>query len=447
MNPMKPMCKHLMPTPIDPKSAALMPLSVVALLLNFGVSAWAQDTLPMSDPTPWSFSGYGTLGYSQLQGSDELTFVRDLSQPGSLTPRTSSFKPDSRLAVQAAYRVSAQTDAVVQAVWRQKAQATAGNSIEWAYLSHRPTEDLTVRGGRVGIDVFLLSDYRNLGYAQSTVRPNWDYYGFMPIYSLDGIDATYTHTTDAARWSLKSQWGRAQAVVPIITGQNYDFVAQSFWDVSLQREAGPWRVKAGYATMTIANEAPLAALTDPLKQLAALSVPGVSAQATQLAQSLSFADSQVSYLTMGAAYDDGIWQLQTEISKVRGSSQVLTQGTAAYVTVGRRFGDLLPFASISTFRPPRAAATPEGDWGALLGDASASVLQTAAVSTLNSPRVEQKTVALGLRWDLHPQAALKLQWDHIWIKPGGYGLWSTPTFAPAVANQVNLLTASLDWVF
>lgn len=391
MNCSNPMSQPIFSNPTGLTSAKLGRLALAAALLTLSAAASAQDT--SFDPPPWSFSGYGTLGYSHLQGDSGISFVRDLSQSGSTN---GSFKPDSRLGVQGAYRFSPQTDAVVQAVWRENAGASVTNSLEWAYLSHRPNEDLTLRGGRLGIDVFLLSDYRNLGYAQATVRPNWDYYGFMPIYSLDGVDATYTHTSGATRWSLKSQWGRAQAVVPMIGGYDYDFVARGFWDVSLQRETGPWRIKAGYLNMTIGNEAPLAGLAGPLKQLAALSIPGVSAQAAELAQNLQFANSKVSYLTVGAAYDDGLWQVLSEISQVRGNRQVLTQGTAAYATLARRFGDFLPFVGLSAFRPPPAARA-QGDWAKLLGNPSAGTLQTAAVNLLNVARVDQRTVALGLR--------------------------------------------------
>lgn len=249
---------HTMSNSIISKAACLV---LSTALLSACTLALAQDT---PEPSPWSISGYGTLGYSQLQRDPEVSFVRDLSQRGPKTHRSASFRPENtRLGFQGAYRLSPQTDAVLQLVLRDKTANSVANSVEWAYVSHRPSEELTLRGGRLGIDVFLLSDYRNLGYAQTSVRPNWDYYGFMPIYSLDGMDATYTHTTQAARWSVKSQWGKAQATVPMVAQIDYDFEARGFWNLSVQREAGPWRLKAGYAAIRIANEAPLSDLTNP----------------------------------------------------------------------------------------------------------------------------------------------------------------------------------------
>jgi hypothetical protein len=398
-----------------------------------------------NDPSPWSFSGYGTLGYSHQDNDLPNYFVRDLTQ-GVKSLRSGSWLPDSRVGLQAAYRFSPQTDAVVQAVVRDKTEATLGNSIEWAYLSHRPAPELNVRIGRLGIDVFLLSDYRNLGYAQTTVRPNWDFYGFMPIYSLDGIDANYSLNTDGARWNLKSQWGRSQAIVPVVGGMNYDFIVDDFRDITLVREAGPWRLKVGYAAMKVTNEAPLAALTGPLAEVAALPIPGVNSEAAGLLNNLRFKDGRISYLALGASYDDRTWLGQAEVSRVSGNRQIYPQGTAAYLSVGRRFGAFIPYAGVSGFRPAKNAATAIQDWASPLG-VDAAVLQNMAVRGLNSTRIDQRTFSLGLRWEVHVQAAIKLQWDRIRINPNGYGLWSSSETAPLATDRSSLITATLDWVF
>jgi hypothetical protein len=410
------------------------------LALLFGATQ-AQAQEQPGTPSPWSFTGYGTLGYSHENRAD-LDFVRDLSQRDK-PPRSGTWLTDSRVGLQVAYRFSPQTDAVVQAVIRDKDRATVGNSIEWAYLSHRLTPELNVRLGRVGIDVFLLSDYRHLGYAQTTVRPNWDFYGFLPIYSLDGADATYTLNTDAARWNFKAQVGRSQADVPLIVGASYHFVADNFFDLTVTREAGPWRLKAGYMTAKAANEAPLDALTGALGGIAALPLGPISDEAARLANGMRFKDARISYLALGAGYDDGTWLAQGELSRISGDRQILVQGTAAYLNIGRRFGNFTPHAGISGFRPTQAAAAAVNDWSGV----GASALQAIAVRTLNSRRIDQNTFSLGLRWDFHPQAALKLQWDRIRIKQNGYGLWSPGDSNMLSGERANLVSATVDWVF
>jgi hypothetical protein len=415
-----------------------------ALLALWLGAASAQAQMNGNDPSPWSFSGYGTLGYSH-ENERNLEFVRDLSQEAG-SGRSGSWQTDSRLGLQAGYRINPQTDAVAQLVIRDKTDPTLGNSIEWAYLSHRPLPELNLRVGRVGIDVFLLSDYRNLGYAQTTVRPNWDYYGFMPIYALDGLDASYTLSTDNARWNFKTQVGHVETAIPMLGGNNYHFVTDNFFDFSVVREAGPWRLKGGYASMTLANEAPLAALTQPLAAVAGSGIPGISSEATNLLSGLRFKDGRISYLTVGASYDDGLWQAQGEISRVNGNRQVYVLGTAAYLNVGRRFERFTPYVGMSAFRPRDAAVVATSDWSTVLGNDGA-VLQAMAIGATNLVRINQRTVSLGVRWDFHPQAGFKLQFDRIRILKNGNGLWGGNSNAPLADVKANLVTATIDWVF
>jgi hypothetical protein len=56
----------------------------------------------------------------------------------------------------------------------------------------------------------------------------------------------------------------------------------------------------------------------------------------------------------------------------------------------------------------------------------------------------QHTVSLGARWDLHPQVALKFQWDRVRIGAYGGRLWANATAQAAEANVTSVL---LDFVF
>ncbi|MBV5323467.1 hypothetical protein JZU51_01720, partial [bacterium] len=76
-----------------------IPLGHAAMLaLLFGAPlAQAQEQAGM--PSAWSFTGYGTLGYSHENKAD-LDFVRDLSQKDK-APRSGTWLPDSRVGLQA----------------------------------------------------------------------------------------------------------------------------------------------------------------------------------------------------------------------------------------------------------------------------------------------------------------------------------------------------------
>lgn len=421
-------------------ASVIRPSMLGGLLFAAALTAQA-DPGALSSPSPWFFSGYGTLGYSH-ESNAALDFKRDLSQQVE-TPRSGSWLTDTRIGLQGGYRFGPQTEAVAQLVLRDMPNTTVANSLKWAYVAHRPFPELQLRAGRVGMDVFLLSDYRNVGYAHSTVRPPTEFYGFLPLYSIDGADMAYSLDAGDARWIFKTQAGRGHADLPVIGGAAYHFSASNFWDFSLIREQGPLRVKAAFATLKVTSEAPLDAIATPLA--AATALPGaVGAEAGQLLGDMRFAGGRLRYLAFGASYDDGTWLAQGELGRISGDRLIYVQGTAAYALVGRRSGDFTPFVGISGFRPSHAAAAAQNDWTPFLGS---NQLRDAALLAINSARIDQRTLSLGLRWDFHRQASLKLQWDRTQIRTDGYGLWHTAPGMPLRGERVNLLSAGIDWMF
>ncbi|HET6718929.1 MAG TPA: hypothetical protein VFH22_04750, partial [Rhodocyclaceae bacterium] len=391
-------------------------------------------------------SGYGSLSGSR-DNRDDLAPIRDISQrPADGHTTGATLRLDSRLAAQAAYRVDAQTEMVLQAVVRDQVDHSLAGNIELGYAEWRPQGELKLRGGRVGYDAFLMSDHRNLGYATTSVRPPTEFYGWIPVFSLDGVDATRDFRDDEVLWKLKAQLGNSRLTIPM-GDQDARLIVEDLWSLTLTRDAGVWRLKAGLSGLRIANEAaPLAALRDGLDQLAAaatLAAPAISAEAGGLRRELSFQDTRIQYATLGASYDDGRWLVQAELGASRASHAIAPSSEMGYLLLGRRFGNLLPYLLGSTSRPTRDQRRPLNDWNSI----GQSATQGVAYAVVNSTRVEQRTLAFGTRWDFAHRAALKLQWDHVDIKPQGYALWFRSPQSNQRRSSVELLTISLDFIF
>lgn len=392
-----------------------------------------------------TLSGFGTLGYSR-DNANHLGFIRNITQPASEESR-GSFVTDSSLGIQLNYRPHPEFEAVVQAVARDKKYATPANSVEWAFLAWRPNEAFDLRLGRVGTDVFMLSDYRNLGYSQLWVRPPTEFYGWIPFFSLDGGDAAYSFRLDDTRVRVKAQVGNAKSYLPAGANEVHRFEVDKFRDLTLQIERGPWQFKTGYSVFTVGNQPEmLALLTDPLNQIAAIAPPPISTEAAQASSGLRLDGTKVSYLSLGAAYDDGIWQMQGEVARADADSRLLPSGQAAYVSVGRRFGSLTPYIGASRFSPEHEAFSTASDWS-VLGPLAASA-QAHAVAVYNTYRIDQSTRTLGLRWDFSSRAALKLQWDRSHIGSYGYGLWQINNRERGeVPRRIDVFTITVDFVF
>lgn len=410
-------------------------------------SAWASvilliagNTLALADEG-LRLSGFGTLGYAHDNRMD-IAPTRDISQlPNNGFQTNAGWRMDTRLGVQLEYAVAPALDLVGQVVLRDHFKADAASSLELAYAAFRPNSQTDIRAGRIGYDAFLMSDHRNVGYAYQWVRPPSEFYGWIPIFSLDGIDAAYGIEQGDARWRFKAQAGTSRISIPI--GDGYDFKANRLLSLSATRQTDVWRIKAAYSHFTIGSEVPaFAPLHQGLDLVAAAGVPAVSAEAAELRRQISFRDAGISYATLGAAYDDGVWLGQAEIGHSAATADVVPNAKMAYFGVGRRIGAWTPHLLLSTSRPNNEVRPATASWGAL--DAT---LRDPALYVLNTTRIEQTTLSLGARWDFHRRSALKLQWDRTVVKPSGYGLWWRDVAINNRSSRIDQISATLDFIF
>ena len=132
------------------------------------------------------------------------------------------------------------------------------------------------------------------------------------------------------------------------------------------------------------------------------------------------------------------------------SAAPLVKQAAGYATLGHRIGDWTPYVGYGRTRDAMPVmAVPA--WTAALtpvlgpaGAAQAQGLGSLVTASVNNARVQQSSWSVGARWDFHPQAALKLQWDRIRVNAGGPGLWTNPDGSAAKAS---VATAVVDFIF
>jgi hypothetical protein len=381
-------------------------------------------------------SGFGTLGYAWGH-DDALLFARELAQETS-THTNRGWKSDSRLGLQANLNLAPDFDAVVQWVARDKAGASFANSFEWAFLSYRPTHDTTIRVGRIGTDLFALSDYRNVGYAYPWARPNKEFYGWIPIYALDGIDAATSFELGGMRLRPKLYYGRTSGPVPFFGG-TYDFRANNLHGITLLAETGPWRIRANHSRLTVDRELPLEDLTSALR----VATPLWPA-ADELARQISIQGSGVRYSSLGAAYESDALQVQGELSHTTAERAFLPQGWRGYLSLAYRLGEMQPYLVLARSTDPERlrAIAPAG----LPPELGLDALAGYTTEVLRATRVRQSTLSAGIRWDFATQMAFKLQVDRARLERDGAGLWgiNVPTWP---GGMTTVWSAGVDFVF
>lgn len=405
-----------------------------------------HTSVQAQDFTGLKISGYGTISGSVHDRTD-VHPVRDVSQtPENRFKTNFSAVMDSRLGLQAHYRFGSNFDAVVQGVLRDQSYVTFQNSMELAYLAYRPLSWLELRGGRVGYDAFLMSDTRNLGYAYSWVRPPNEFYGWIPIFHIDGADATVRIDNENSQWRLRLQGGK-QSFKFALADSEYDAETEELYTVSLSRQSGPITLKTGFSSFSLKNEMdafrPLIQGLDTIAEATAFPFPDISGEAHYLSDNISFQGTDIAYLTFGASYDDGEWIAQAEIAHSTSNSEILSHGTMGYAALGYRIGDFTPYCIFSATRAGNNIRKPIADWTPI----EAAELQEMVLGIINSTRMDQETLSFGVRWDFHNQAALKFQLDSIHINSWGYGLWFSKPSTFNNDSAMTIGTISLEFMF
>ncbi|CAM3642850.1 hypothetical protein ROSA5918_00465 [Roseateles saccharophilus] len=142
------------------------------------------------------------------------------------------------------------------------------------------------------------------------------------------------------------------------------------------------------------------------------------------------------------------WQWSAEFVHI--AAKPLSSESSVALMLGRRIGDWTPYAGYGWAKTSGAALAPPS-WGAalqpLLGPAGAAqgqALGAGAAQAYNATRVQQSSWSVGARWDFHPQAALKLQWDEVRVSANGAALWG---HASTDAGRARVASAVVDFIF
>lgn len=404
-----------------------------SLLFMAEATVFAEESKPTL-----SLKGFGTLGASGTD-NDSLKFRRDIKQ-GRGVDSGWGIDTDSRLGLQVDADFNNAWHATVQWVARNSTGDFVEQNLDWAFLRWRPLDDLDIRAGRMGFDVFMLSEYRDVGYAYPWIRPPHEFYGGLPVYHFDGMDIAKKFAVGEGRLTVKVFGGHSFNQVPIGLSEQSD-QRYTLTGIKLAYEQGNWNARIGYNyALNNLELSPLSPLLD------ALNDPALSAvwpDAPGLAAKISVKGKAVHFTSVGLAYDDGLWLAQAEGSYIHSELNVYRSVASGYLSLGRRLGKLTLYTLLGiseTLNDRSSVSSPLAPVPALLE------LRDAADLTLNNGGVDEKSISLGLRWDVTENIDLKTQWSHYWLGNNGSALWLRPATG-AAADTVNVWSVGMDFIF
>ena len=389
----------------------------------------------------WRLSGFGTFGLA-MNSADSGEYLRELSQPRG-TSHTLDPRLDSRLGLQLNYNVTDDVSFVGQAVSKYRYDHTFTPDLTWAFLSYAPTSGLQARVGRLGWDVFQLSDTRNVGYSYLWVRPPVDFYGPLQASSLDGADLAWTTPIgEGQSLRFKVSAGRTSEKVPLGTdGINLDLSGGKLFGALAEFQGENLNLRVAYAQFHTAKDFPssVTTLREGVEAFAALlNDPALDRQA----DSMVFQDQTFHYYSVGLNWQDGPWRVEAAGAEIRSRTAVAPTMRSGYASLGYRLGTVVPYVLFSRL----VTDQPDPYVGALPGlGPQGEALAEGITDFVDHSRANQSTVSLGVRWDVHPKAALKVQVDRVSARPDATLLWLNTS--PGWDGKATLAAITLDFVF
>ncbi|OFA06163.1 porin [Duganella sp. HH101] len=375
-----------------------------------------------------SISGFGTLGVAK-SNTDQAQFAR-YNQAEGVSDKA-KIGLDTNLGLQATYKINDWLSGTAQILTRKNTSPTFTTDLTWAFLKARINDETSVRVGRVVLPTFLISDYQNVGYANTMMRPPIEMYGQAPIENVDGADINYQHAFGDINFTTQAFVGvsRGKLFVPTGAGSVATYRAPAA-GISFTGEYGPFLVRVGHARadMKINDLAPINSLTASLTQF------GFG----QLANDLGLTTGKkIAFTSIGGTMDWNNIVVQTEYAQRRAKEAVYIPDTNAWYTmVGYRVGKVLPYYAHASYKDAGSSVTPPA---ALPKN---NPLGAAVYGLLPSP--EQTSDLIGVRWDFAKSMALKVQVDRVKPKTKAGSLIFVQ---PGFNNNVTVVAAAVDFVF
>ncbi|MCU6499673.1 porin [Rugamonas sp. A1-17] len=375
-----------------------------------------------------SISGFGTLGVAK-SNTDQAQFARYNQAEG--VGDKARIGLDTNLGLQATYKINDWLSGTAQILTRKNTSPTFTTDLTWAFLKARVNDEVSVRVGRVVLPTFLISDYQNVGYANTMMRPPIEMYGQAPIENVDGADVNFQRAFGDFNFTTQAFVGvsRGKLFVPTGAGSVATYRAPAA-GISFTGEYGPFLVRVGHARadLKINDLAPINGLTAQLSQFGF----------KQLANDIGLTDGKkIAFTSIGATMDWNNIVVQTEYAQRRAKEAVYIPDTNAWYTmVGYRVGKVLPYYAHAAERDAGASVTPPASLP------KNNPLGAAVYGLLPSP--EQTSDLIGVRWDFAKSVALKVQADRVKPKTKSGSLIFVK---PGFSGNVTVVAAALDFVF
>jgi hypothetical protein len=409
------------------------PSRSLSRLILLGCLAASVTAHADEEPARLKLSGFGTLGIG-YHGSDGLEYRRTTDQSQGVRGGHLDAGTDSVLGVQLNASITDQFDAVIQAVSRRRSDSSSTPDITWAFLRYSPDESLEVRLGRVGTAAQINSDSRLIGYSFLPVRLPPELLGTAPQDHVDGIDIAYRHPMGDTLLSVRGFLGQQTAHIHSI-GRSVSTPNNEVAGLILGAVRGDLQLRIVAGAARVKNNGDGQGILDGLR------ATGMN-QAIAAASRLDIAGRMIHFGSADVSYEHGPLRLlgSAFLQTAPDDSALLVPIRSAYFLAGYRVGAFTPYVAAA-----RSATSGVTFTTGLPPAPGLTILDQAATAAVVSTQCNQRSLALGVRWDFATNRALKLQVDRVHADQSP--LVRDDQTPARDQRQLTLISATLDFVF
>lgn len=380
-------------------------------------------------------NGYGTVGLL-YNDSDNILYRNSIEQDG--VEHGFDWGTDSNLGLQLDYIFNQQLSMTTQFLFIDRPDNSFNKTLKSAFLSYQINDAFELSIGRIANDIFMSSEYKNVGFARLWAHQPVEFYGQIAGDSYDGLQLKH-HLRLGNGVLTSSLWGGRSRFPYVSNNESKEVIFEPNYGLSLRWENQAWLLRLLYSQARINDhEDGIAALDNALLFASQNGWPEAASVA-----GFSINDTWLRYLATGFSYDKNNWLVQSEISFVKAETKLQNKYAAAYLSVGHRFGSITPYFILSQFKTIGGRDK--------IPDAPAFIpvyqqLQAITQSVTNASYSDQSTFAIGARWDVSAKVSLKAQWDRTRVNKYGDFIFERQ-------NQIdkqhifNIFSVTMDFVF
>jgi len=308
------------------------------------------------------FSGFASVVGGQTISGNNDAFLADYSLVGVYDDEL-NFQPETTLGLQARSDLGEGLSFVAQ--WIARGLDGFNSEVNYAYLSYELTANLMLQAGRKRLPLQYYSEFFDVGFSYPWIRPPADLYTWQ-ILNYNGMSLVHKSRVGKGALNTSLYLGREES-------KNNKLLSTFFFAEPTNEE---WKNILGISADYSINHLQF------LLSYTNFKLDRVFTSPTTTQTNLS--NSNVDFVAASLNFDNGDYFVLSEWNQWI-STRFATRNWL--VSAGVRYGQYTPYVALSEFNQDEKIANEELE--------------------------EHTTSSLGLRWDFHPQAAFKIQFDDI----------------------------------